>query len=421
MRMRILYAAPAYKPAYRFGGPVHSVAAAAEELVQRGHRVTVVTTTSNRDEDLDVPLNQPVDIDGVEVWYFRRDEFLKRWFPSVPYLSRASGMLYAPQMFAQLKRLVPDVDLVHTHLPFVYPTYAASRAAYQCRKPLFYHQRGVFDPNRLRFRYLKKWLCIIAVERSNMRRATTLIALTEAEVTSYRALGVETPCRVIPNGIRVSEYLQRCSLPRESRWNGIPADKTVVLFLGRLHPIKGAEKLLEAFVRVGMKFPHAVLVMAGPDEWKSEAKFRESICQAKLTERVLFPGMVSGKDKIDLLARADLFCLPSTGEGFSMAVLEAMASATPVLLSPGCHFPEVELAGAGRISPPDPDALAKALACLLADPEKLKGMGTRGREFVARAYSWERVIDCLLDAYSEGIERHNRRTGGSHTPSLCSG
>src|SRR5262245_23548825 len=124
--MHILYAVPAYKPAYRLGGPIISVSALAERLVRKGHRVTVFTTNSNLDEDLEVPLDQPVDVDGVEVWYFRREEFIKRWLPFVPYLSRSMGFLYAPLMPRQLERLVPKIDLVHVHLPFVYPTYAAA-------------------------------------------------------------------------------------------------------------------------------------------------------------------------------------------------------------------------------------------------------------------------------------------------------
>jgi glycosyltransferase involved in cell wall biosynthesis len=408
----MLYAVHGYKPAYRIGGPIHSVSAAAERLVRRGHHISVFTTNSNLDEDLDVPLDRPVDVDGVQVWYFRREEYLKRWLPSVSYLSRSLGFLYAPQMAAQLERMVPGVDLVHTHMPFVYPTYAAAHAARRFRKPLFYHQRGVFDPNRLRFRSLKKRLYIAVVERSLARQATTLIALTEAEVASYRALGMKTPCRIIPNGIAVPEYLERCSLPSGSRWNVIPADKVVILFLGRLHPIKGAEKLLQAFLRLGRERPHTVLIMAGPDEWGLRTRFREMIGQAGMGERVVFPGMVSGMDKTELLARADLFCLPSTGEGFSMAVLEAMASATPVLLSPGCNFPEVEAAGVGRVVQPEPEALADELANLLAEPGNLRAMGARARDFVARHYSWDRIIDQLLDAYAEGIERNTKRRNG---------
>jgi glycosyltransferase involved in cell wall biosynthesis len=118
--------------------------------------------------------------------------------------------------------------------------------------------------------------------------------------------------------------------------------------------------------------------------------------------------MVSGLEKFDLLARADLFCLPSAAEGFSMAVLESLASSTPVLLSPGCHFPEVEKAGAGRIVETNPEAMGDALAELLAEPARLQEMGRLGRGFVAREYTWDHITDQLVDAYREGLARSRK-------------
>jgi glycosyltransferase involved in cell wall biosynthesis len=403
--LRLLYAVHAYKPAYRVGGPVVSVSSLAERLVARGHAVTVVTSNSNLDEDLDVPIAQPVPVDGVEVWYFRREELLKRWLPFVPYLSKSMGFLYSGPMRATLGRLAPSVDAVHTHLPFIYPTLAAARAAFANQKPLFYHQRGVFDPKRLRFRGLKKRIYIKLIERPVMRRATTLIALTEAERASYRALGVATACRVIPNGIDTRLYPSARRPEAGVRWR-IPPEAQVVLFLGRVHPVKGADKLLEAFTRIAAAHPRAVLVLAGPDEWQLERRFRHSAARAGVSDRVVFTGMVLGEAKRDLLARADLFALPSDGEGFSMAVLEALASSIAVVLSPGCHFPEVEEVGAGRVAPTDPGRLADVLADLLADPERLREMGSRGRQLVGRRYTWDAVADAMIDAYREGIARH---------------
>ncbi|HEY4641949.1 MAG TPA: glycosyltransferase, partial [Thermoanaerobaculia bacterium] len=154
--MRILYATPGYKPAYRIGGPILSVSAAAERLVRKGHEVTVVTTNANLDQDVDVPLAQPVDVEGVTVWYFRREEPLRKWLPFVPYLSRSMGYMYAPELRAALDRLVPQHDVVDTQMPFVYPTYAASRAALRHHKPLFYHQRGNYLDTHLGRRRFKK-------------------------------------------------------------------------------------------------------------------------------------------------------------------------------------------------------------------------------------------------------------------------
>jgi glycosyltransferase involved in cell wall biosynthesis len=256
---------------------------------------------------------------------------------------------------------------------------------------------------------MKKRIYIKAIERPIMRKATTLIALTEAEVRSFRALGVQTPCRVIPNGIDLVDQPRTSERSACSFYN-ISPDEMVILFMARLHPIKGADRLIRAFLMLHGSFPTATLVMAGPDEWGMVEKFRQEIMKAGIGNRVLFPGMVTGRTKQELLTRADLFCLPSDAEGFSMAVLEALASSTAVLLSPGCHFPEVEKAGAGRVVQPEPDALCNAIADLLDNPEKLKEMGRKGRDFVSRYYSWDTITDQHIEAYVEGIERNRKNT-----------
>ena len=304
--MRILFAVPGYKPAWRIGGPIISVSSLAEELVRRGHELIVFTSNSNLDEDLDVPVDRAVEVDGVQVWYFEKRKPLPQFLPKVAYFSKSLGFLYSPKMSQMLDRVVPTVDVVHTHLPFVYPTYASAHAAFRHRTPLFYHQRGVFDPERLKFRSLKKTLYLRLVELPILRRANTLIALTSAEAANYSRLGVTTPCRVIPNGIDAGAYAGRYD-PGLLEPLGIRPDHTVILFLGRIHPIKGADRLLEAFLRIQPAVPLAVLVLAGPDEFGLEIRFRQRVDRVGMSGRVIFPGMVQGRLKTTLLARADLF------------------------------------------------------------------------------------------------------------------
>jgi glycosyltransferase involved in cell wall biosynthesis len=406
--MKILFVSPAYKPAYRYGGPVISVSGAAENLAKKGHEVTVFTTNSNLDEDLQVSTDEPHNVSGVEVWYFRKEEPFKRWLPFIPYLSKSSGYLYAPAMYDHLIRIVPRMDVVHTHMPFVYTTYAAFKAAQCIGKPLFYHQRGGFDRESLKFRGIKKNIYIKMIEREILCSATTLIALTNEELINYRSMGINTPCHVIPNGIDVTKFSNGTRTGLNNKWN-IPENALVVLFFGRLHPTKGAEKILDAFIMIHDDFPDALLIMAGPDEWGLEDRFRNFSNNRGISQKVIFTGMVAGEDKLYLLARANLFCLPSRGEGFSNAVLEALASATPVLLSPGCHFPEVESARVGKIVNADSSLMASALKELLSYPEKLQEMGREGREFVRKYYSWDTITDRLIDVYNEGINRYKQR------------
>jgi glycosyltransferase involved in cell wall biosynthesis len=363
----------------------------------------VFATNSNLDVDLDIDTTCYHDMEGVCVRYFAHVEPLKRAFPRVRYVSQSMGFLYAPDMARELDRVVPSIDIVHTHLPFVYPTLAAGRAAIRHHRPLVYHQRGVFDPRRLNFRSLKKRAYLQLVELPVVRRASVLIALTAAEVDSYARLGLDVPCRVIPNGIDAMRF----SVRAEPEWLtplGISDSDVVVLFLSRIHPIKGADRLLDAFERIHAAHPSAKLVLAGPDEFALEASFRARAGAAGLAGRVVFPGMVYGRLKEQLLARADLFVLPSDAEGFSMAILEALASSTCVLVSPGCHFPEVEAAGAGRVVEADAASLADALGELLSDRARLRQMGEAGRRLVLTHYSWQSVTDQMLQAYDQAIE-----------------
>ena len=407
--MRILFSVHGYKPAWRIGGPVISVSSLAETLVERGHEVTVFTTNSNLDEDLDVPTDRLIDVRGVQVRYFCRDEPFKRYLPGVKYLSQSIGTMYTPEMPGALAAIAGQVDLMHTHIPFVFPTLATAWAAKRAMVPLFYHQRGVFDPERLKFRAVKKRVYMSLLEKPILRQATTLIALTEAERDNYGSLGVRTPCAVIPNGIHLPSPMPVIEVAAHIAPLGLREDQQVILFMGRLHPVKGADRLLAAFERIAARYPQARLVLAGPDEFGLAAKFMARVEDKGLVGRVVFPGMVTGSLKSALLHRADLFCLPSDAEGFSMAILEALAHATAVLISPRCHFPEVVGAGGGIVVDPDVTSLERALDSLLARPVQLKAMGEAGCKLVAKEYTWDQVANKMLDCYQEGISRYRKR------------
>lgn len=396
--MRILYVTPAYKPAYRMGGPIATVAAAAEALARMGHDVVVATTNANLDTDIDVPLETPQNVDGVTVWYFRREEPLRKWLPFIPYVAQSMGFVYAPAMKDALRRLIADADVVHTQMPFVYPTYAAARLAEQLGKPLFYHQRGNFLGSHLQRRSLKKRLYIALIEKHTLEHAAGLIALTEAERDAFRAIAPATPCHVIPNGVVVPPPDAGAAARVEERW-GVPRDATLLLFLSRLEMWKGADELIETFARVQAAHPALYLMMAGHDVDDVAQRWRPRAEAGGYARRLIFTGVVSGAEKEDILQRADLFSLPSRGEGLSMAMLEAMAHGTPVMLSPECHFPDAERAGAGIIVERDPAAMAAALEALLADPERLRAMGEAGRAWMQRDYSWDVVARRLLDVY----------------------
>jgi glycosyltransferase involved in cell wall biosynthesis len=409
--MHILYVTHGYKPAYRIGGPIWSVSSVAEGMVERGHRVTVFATNSNLDEDLDVPVDQPVLVDGVEVWYFRRRDLIKKYFWWSKYVSQSMGYLVAPALAPAMRKLLPSVDLVHTQMPFVYPTMVAGRLAISANKPLFYNQRGVFHPTRLGYRALKKRLYIELVEKPIMRRARGLIALTPDEIDSYRALGIETRCHIVPNGIDVAQFRRTPRMASLAALDIKESDR-VILFLGRLHPSKGVDLLVDAFFRIISRHPDALLVIAGPDEHGFSDKIRNEVARKNLEQRVRIPGMVVGDLKIDLLARADLFVLPSMGEGSSMAILEALASGTPVIISPECNCPVVDEVNAGTVVERDADLIARAISLFLSD-SALRSAASEAAYTLARdRLGWPSIVDKLESIYLGALEPVRRCCGG---------
>lgn len=407
--LNILYVMAGYKPAYRLGGPIMSVSALAEHLVARGHRVTVLATNSNLDEDLDVPLNRPIVKDGVEVWYFQHTSLLRYHLPAIPYFTNSAGFLYSPWMKSHLEEVAPQFDVIHTHMPYIYPTLLAGRTAHRHKIPFFFHQRGVFDPERLRYRGLKKRLYIRLFLTPIMQRARTLFALTNAEVDSYQQLNLTAPITVIPNGVDLDKFQQRADQAFLQE-NGVEDDQTIILFMARLHPVKGVDLLFNAFASIAAQFPKALLVIAGPDERNLTEELREKAVELQLEDKVRFTGMVTGETKHNWLARADLFCLPSMAEGFSIAVLEALASCTPVMISPRCHFPEVAHHDAGMVVERDEDEWASALQTLLQQPAHLKTMGENAYRLVAEKYRWASIAAEYETAYLQGIsaERVNQ-------------
>jgi poly(glycerol-phosphate) alpha-glucosyltransferase len=258
----------------------------------------------------------------------------------------------------------------------------------------------MLDEWALQFRAWKKRIFAAMLERANLNRAACLHALCAEEAASMRRYGLRNPIAVVPNGIRLSDY---DNLPApggmEKRFPGL-AGRRRLLFLSRVHPKKGLPHLLRAWSRVGAEFPDWILVIVGPDQEGHTDELKGLVRERGLESAVAFVGPVYGRAKQEALADAHGFVLPSFSEGFGIAVLEAMASRLPVLVTPACHFPDVEIDGAGFIRNPDPDDLAEGLRSLMAmtDSDR-REMGERGRKCAETRFSATAVSARMLEVY----------------------
>jgi glycosyltransferase involved in cell wall biosynthesis len=389
-RLRILQVIPAYYPAVRYGGPIRSVHGLSTALVRAGHDVHVFTTTVDGDQDVDVPSDSPVDLDGVQVRYFR-----------VPAVRR---LCWSPAMGEGLRRDIRNYDVVHLHSTFLWPTWAGARAASRAGVPYLIAPRGMLvgDMIRRKSRWVKTaWIELI--ERRTLREAAAVHVTAELEAEELRKLRFQLPELVcIPNGVDIPSSYAPLQEGLATQIGGRP----YALFLSRISWKKGLDRLIRAWKSV----PELLLVIAGNDEESYEPTLRALAREENVAERVLFVGPVSDEHKWALYAGAQFFLLPSYSENFGNAVVEAMAMSCPVIVSPdvgAAHL--VESSGAGLVVNCEPMFLGDAARKLATNPELRRVLGERGTKFVAERLSWSAVAVEAERAYRRAIERTARQ------------
>src|SRR3984957_16877331 len=244
-KLNILHVIPSYYPATRYGGPIRSVHALCAALVQQGHRVHVYTTNVDGRGISDVPIAQPVDMDGVQVSYF-----------GVPALRR---LYWSPTLARRLKESIHDFDIVHLHSVFFWRTWAAARAAYAARIPYVVSPRGqlVRELIHRKSRWVKSaWIALI--ERRTLARAAALHVTADLEAQDIAALNLYG-ARVVFIEKGVSWPAQHQNFESE-KYPQIPGP--YALYLGRINWKKGLDRLIRARQQV----PDLPLIIAGNDD-----------------------------------------------------------------------------------------------------------------------------------------------------------
>jgi glycosyltransferase involved in cell wall biosynthesis len=311
-----------------------------------------------------------------------------------------SGFGYSRKLRKVLKERAIQSDVIHSHGLWMYMDYLSSRTASSFGRPHVISAHGSFEPWALARSAWKKNLVRFLFADRSLERAACLHALCRPEAENIRALGYKSPIAVIPNGIDPADFME---LPPK----GTLAEKfpqlegcKLILFLSRIHPKKGLLHLAAAWGTLAERFPEWHLVVAGPDEVGHRTEIEKALAAHGVAHRTTLTGMVTGRCKLAVLASADVFVLPSFSEGFSMAVLEAMACGLPVLLTPGCNFPEAVAAGAALEIEPDVQSTAAGLQQLMEmTNHQRQEMGERGRELVNSRYTWSRVARKMIELY----------------------
>lgn len=376
--MKVLHVTPAFYPAMHWGGFAHSVPGLCNALAQNhGIDLKVLTTDS----------------DGPHTRARISVKAFPEKFPAgfqVYYCRRIAGQSISPALLQRLWSMVRWADVVHLTATYSFPTLPTLLVCRMLGKPVVWSPRGALQrwPGTTRAGAKSVWekVCnLLCGARRVVLHFTSDEERRESASRIPRARSI-----VIHNGIELPGL------------NGDQSERNGslrLLYLGRLHPIKGIENLLRALAVVKRD---VTLSVCGDGE-PSYRRWLESLAsELSLDGRVAFCGPVDEPAKARQFHASDLCVVPSFKENFSMVVAESLSHAVPVIVGDGTPWKQVDKMGCGRCVANTPDALAQAIEALSDAP--LREMGLRGRAWMQEEFSWSTVAEQMLATYRELIE-----------------
>lgn len=300
--------------------------------------------------------------------------------------------LFTQYRFFRKYCVAMNVGLIHLHGMWSPVLAVAALLARRRNIPLVISPHGCLEPWALAYKHKKKWLALKTYQGLVLRSATLFVATANKEMESIRKLDLRQPIAVIPNGTDIG--------PAPFRYEAHKEIKSL-LFLSRLHPVKGLHDLVEAWALVrqaGWK-----LIIAGGNEGGYRETVEDLIRAKGMEADFEFLGYVEGAQKQACFDNADVFILPTYSENFGIAVAEALANELPVITTTGAPWQDLLTYRCGWWVPPGVQGISSALIEMFkCDSHQLKEMGQRGRQVVINKFSWD-VIGVTALRVSEWV------------------
>jgi glycosyltransferase involved in cell wall biosynthesis len=395
--LRILHVVPYYEHAWAYGGIPRVATTLAHGLAGRGHHVTVCTTDAC--DDLaracapPTPHTGPGTLD-VRVLRNLSNRLAYHW------------QLFAPaHLLRTLRSVLRDIDIAHLHACRNLPVAAAARLLTRARIPYVVSPHGTAP--LIERRFLAKQIFDATAGRGYLEGAARVLAVSDAERVQLAGLGLPSSrVSVLPNPIDVHEFDPPPDGARFRRAHGLD-DGPLVLLLAKLTPRKGASTLVRAFSKIDRA--DAQLVVAGSD-MGSGLDADELTRHPRLTQ----VGVLTGRDRLDALAAANVVVYPSRHEVFGLVPLEAMLCGSPVIVCNDSGAGEViDAVGGGHVVPPEDDeSLAGAIESMLAANglwrQRARAAAVRVRQIYRVDVICERVEALYRDVVGRSVEEDRR-------------
>ena len=388
-KMKILHVVPSFAPCFSHGGVVNASYQIAKKQVENGHDVTVYTTDSCNDR-LKFEDNYNVDVEGIKVFYFKNlsNTFKNKLTIDTP----ISSINY-------LRKTIDNFDIIHIHEHRHSLAIATHRYAKKNNVPYVLQAHGsvlpFFQKEQLKEIFDKLWGFDI------LHDASRVFALSEVEKGQYLKMGVsEDRIEIVPLGINLDEYN---NLPDKGHFKSkykIDENDKLILFLGRIHEIKGLDLLINSFKKIPNE--NVKLAIVGGD-YGFKTELEKLINTYDLNDKVIFPGVLTGQDKIEALVDCDIFVMPSRYESFTTSGLEAMACSKPLILTKNNHIHTWVKDNVGLICEFEDEDLSNCMKTLLNDENLCEKFGKTGRHLIENKYDWDKVSKQIEGIYQNCI------------------
>lgn len=382
--MKVLHVIPSVDE--RSGGPATAIVPMCRALMQQGIDVLLLSTTAGLTAEIS---------DGEVLEY--------KGVPAIFFPAQlGESFKFSRPLSSWLRANIHDFGLAHIHAVFNHSSVAAAHVCRQAAVPYVVRPLGTLDPWSMTQKSFRKRLFWQISGKGIMENAAAVHYTSEAEkLSTESSLGLNHGS-VIPLGVEATRANANGKLVRDP----------YVLVLSRLHPKKGLDVLVDAFLSLVQmpQFGEWRLVLAGdgPADYVSTLK-----AKAQASSQITFTGWLDDDEKAAVLGGASLLALPSRQENFGLCVMEALAQSVPVLVSPNVNLAaEIAEANAGWIAPIDKAALVEKLAEALVDREELTKRGRAGLQ-LSQKYSWENSARALVDLYRVVIQQ-GRNNGGAN-------
>lgn len=371
------------------GGVVTAVLDLSQAMAARGHRVTIVTCDAQ---------DVPQEWSGPGQWPM---------VVETPH-SRVSKGLLSRAGVARFNDLLSDADIVHLHTPWELANFQLAPQVVRRGKPYVVTPHGMLDHYTMSQKGLKKRVFLALRGRSLFRNATTVHFTAQAEMDqALHYVPVTGRSEVISCLLDLSAYSE---LPGpEAALQAFPqirSDAFKILFLSRVHPKKGVDRLIQAVAELKRRSDKPLqLLVAGPGDESYASGLKHLAADLGVGDVVHFLGMVRGVVKRSLYQAADVFALPTHQENFGLVLAEAMACGTPVVTTRGADIWQELQRGGAQIVDGSPISIADGIEFFAKDAVRRRDIAEQGRVFVNDWLDRDRVAGAYEAMYGDAIER----------------